>query len=116
MNFLLQTFETVPAPLGFDTWLTFWLVSVISLINGVLMLFVGYKFLQILQLSGYKSKDYWVWVKTNKFKHWGRLVILSFLSSAALLVTNVLLEQFIKYKILRRTSVLLFLFGLIRLI
>ena len=100
MNLLLQTFESVPAPLWFDSWLTFWLILVISLLNGVLMLFVGYKFLQILQLSGYKAKDYWGWIRSTKCKYWGRLVILSFLSSAALLVTNVLLEQLFVYKIL----------------
>ena len=100
MSLLLQTFESVPAPLGFDTWLTFWLILVISLLNGVLMLFVGYKFLQVLQLSGYKTKDYWTWIKSTKCRYWGRLVILSFLSSAALLVTNVLLEQLFTYKIL----------------
>lgn len=100
MNLLLQTFESVPAPLGFDSWLTFWLILVISLLNGVLMLFAGYKFLQILQLSGYKTKDYWVWMRSTKFKYWGRLCILSFLSSASLLVTNVLLEQLFTYKIL----------------
>ena len=96
----LLSYESVPTPFGFDNWLTFWLILVISILNAVLMLFVGYKFLQVLQLSGYKTKDYWAWMKSNKYKAWGRLIILSFLSSAALLVTNVLLEQIIVYKIM----------------
>ncbi len=98
--FYLLGFKDVPAPLGFENWLTFWLLLVLSLLNAVLMLFVGYKFLQVLQLSGYKHRDYFAWNKSTKFKDWGRLIVLSFLSSAALLVTNVLLEQFFVYKIL----------------
>lgn len=106
--FYLLGFESVPAPLWFDNWLTFWLILVISLLNSVLMLFVGYKFLQILQLSGYKARDYWGWIKSTKFRHWGRLAVLSFLSSAALLVTNVLLEQLFIYKILTYSGLLFY--------
>jgi len=90
----------MPVPFGMSDWLTFWLFTVISILNGVVMLFVGYKFLQILQLSGYKLKGYFEWIKSTKAKYVGRLIILSFLSTAALLVTNVLLEQFFIYKIL----------------
>lgn len=99
-NFLLQDYIPVPAPFGMSDWLTFWLIAVISVVNGIVMLFVGYKFLQILQLSGYKLKGYFEWFKASKGKYVGRLIILSFLSTAALLVTNVLLEHFFIYKIL----------------
>lgn len=101
-------YNEVPAPFGFDNWLTFWLILVISVLNAVLMLFVGYKFLQVLQLSGYKTKDYWAWMKSNKYKDWAKLVMLSFLSSAALLVTNVLLEQIIVYKIMTYAGLLFY--------
>lgn len=107
MNKLLLYTE-VPTPFGFENWLTFWLILVISVLNAVLMLFVGYKFLQVLQLSGYKTKDYWAWMKSNKYKDWAKLVMLSFLSSAALLVTNVLLEQIIVYKIMTYAGLLFY--------
>lgn len=101
MNFLLSAeYQSMPVPFGMSDWLTFWLILVISVVNGIIMLFVGYKFLQILQLSGYKIKGYFEWLKSTKAKYVGRLVMLSFLSTAALLVTNVLLEQLFVYKIL----------------
>lgn len=106
MNFNLlllenaKTFESMPAPFGFDTWLTFWLVMAISVTNAILMAFAGYKFLHVLQLSSYKMKGYFKWIKDNKGNEWGRLIVLSFLSSAALLITNVLLEDFFVYKIM----------------
>ena len=101
MELLLgKEYLSMPVPFGMSDWLTFWLMLVISAVNGIIMLFVGYKFLQILQLSGYKSKGYFEWLKSTKCKYVGRLVVLSFLSTAALLVTNVLLEQLFIYKIL----------------
>lgn len=106
MNFSLfllnssKTLENVPAPFGFDSWLTFWLVALISVGNAILMAFAGYKFLQVLQLSSYKIKGYFRWIKDNKGNEWGRLIVLSFLSCSALLITNVLLEDFFVYKIM----------------
>lgn len=101
MNFLLSgEYLSMPVPFGMSDWLTFWLILVISVVNGIIMLFVGYKFLQIIQLSGYKLKGYFEWLRATKYKYVGRLVVLSFLSTAALLVTNVLLEQLFIYKIL----------------
>ena len=90
----------VPAPLGFDSWTTFWLVIFISVLNSVLMTMVSYKFFQALQLGGYRARGYFSWLKETKCSDWGRLVILSFLSTAALLITNVLLEDFIIFKIM----------------
>ncbi|MBQ9790628.1 MAG: UDP-N-acetylmuramoyl-tripeptide--D-alanyl-D-alanine ligase [Clostridia bacterium] len=91
---------SVPVPLGFDSWTTFWMVIFISVLNAVLMTFVSYKFFQALQLSGYRIRGYFSWLKESKFSDWGRLIILSFLSTAALLITNVLLEDFIIFKIM----------------
>lgn len=98
--FILNEFIDVPVPFGMDSWLSFWLVLVVAIVNGIIMLFVGYKFLQVIQLSGYKTKGYFEWLKSTRCKYMGRLVVLSFLSTAALLVTNVLLNQFFVYKIL----------------
>ena len=100
MNILLNTFAEVPAPFGFENWLTFWLIFAISATNAILMCFAGYKFLQVVQLSSYRMKGYFGWIKETKGSWWGRLIILSFLSSAALLITNVLLEDFFAYKIM----------------
>ena len=101
MNLLLsQQLADMPAPLGFENWLTFWMVIAVSVTNAVLMVFAGYKFLQVVQLSNYKMKGYFGWIKDTKGSWWGRLLMLSFLSSAALLITNVLLEDFFMYKIM----------------
>lgn len=91
----------MPAPLGFDSWLTFWLLIVISAVNAVLMSFAAYKFFQVSQLTSYKMKGFWKWIKEDKGAQWGRLIILSFLSSAALLITNSLLQDFFIYKIMQ---------------
>lgn len=102
-SFLLDSAKNLadmPTPFGFDSWLTFWLVMAISVTNAILMAFVGYKFLHVLQLSSYKMKGYFRWIKDDKGNEWGRLIILSFLSCAALLITNVLLEDFFIYKIM----------------
>ena len=92
--------KAVPVPFGFDSWLTFWLIFVIAVGNAILMTFVSYKFFQVLQLSGYRLKGLFAWLKENKFADWGKLIVLSFLSSAALLITNVLLEDFLVFKIM----------------
>ena len=102
MHFMLatQTPINMPAPLGFDSWLTFWMCIAIATINAVAMCFAGYRFLQVLQLSGYRMKGYFAWIRDTKGKFWGGLIMLSLLSSAALLITNVLLSDFFKYKIM----------------
>ncbi len=97
---LASELADMPAPFGFENWLTFWMVIAVSVTNAVLMTFAGYKFLQVVQLSGYKMKGYFGWIKETKGSWWGRLIMLSFLSSAALLITNVLLEDFFMYKIM----------------
>lgn len=101
-NLLLLNNELadMPAPFGFENWLTFWMVIAVSVTNAILMTFAGYKFLQVVQLSSYKMRGYFGWIKDTKGAEWGRLVVLSFLSSAALLITNVLLEDFFQYKIM----------------
>ncbi|MEG1582116.1 MAG: UDP-N-acetylmuramoyl-tripeptide--D-alanyl-D-alanine ligase [Clostridia bacterium] len=100
LNSVIGAPMDMPAPLGFDNWLTFWMVLIVSLVNAIMLSLAGYKILQIIQLSGYKIKGFFIWLKDTKFAYIGRLVILSFLSSAALLITNVLLEDFFVYKIM----------------
>ena len=70
------------------TNLHFYIGLALSVFNGVLMCFMGYKFLQIIQLSGYRLKGYFAWLKDTHAKYIGRLFMLSLLSSVALIVTN----------------------------
>jgi len=106
-NLLLEP-KDMPVPLGFDTWLTFWMVVLISAINALMMIFACYKLLQVLQQGGYRIKNYFEWFKNTRFAFWGRLVVLSFLSSAALLMTNVLLEDFFIFKIMTYIGLLFY--------
>ena len=108
INFLLAEPIDMPAPLGFDSWLTFWLVIVVSALNAALLCMAGYKFFQVLQLSNYRISGYFGWIKEDKGAYWGRLLVLSFLSCAALLITNVLLENFIVYKIMTYLGLLFY--------
>lgn len=109
LQFCLENFRDVPAPLYLDSWLTFWLFLTIAISNGILLLFVGYKFLQIIQLSGYNLKGMRAWLVETKFKYWGNLVMLSFLSTACLLMTNVLLDGFFRYKIMTYIGLIFYL-------
>ncbi len=64
----------------------------LSVVNAVLMWFVSYKFFQILQLSNYRTKEYFVWIKDTKARYISRLFMLSILSLALMIVTNVILD------------------------
>ena len=66
----------------------------ISVINSVILCFLSYKFLQIIQLSSYKLNRYGVWLKDTKAKWVSRITMLSFLSFACMLVTNFLFNAF----------------------
>ena len=70
---------------------------VLSVINAIILCFEGYKFLQIIQLSGYHLKGYFDWLKDTKGKYVVRLLSLSLLSLAALLVTNAIFRAYVDY-------------------
>jgi len=72
------------------------------------MVFVGYKLLQIMQLAGYKIKGYFKWFKETKFSYFSRLFMLSFLSMASMLMTNVLLRDFFVDRLLSYISMTFF--------
>lgn len=67
---------------------------IITVVSTVLMIFVGYRLLQMLQLTGYKLKSYAKWFKETKFSYLSRLFMLAFLSFLSMTLTNVLLEDF----------------------
>lgn len=73
-----------------------WLAVALSLFNGGLLCFVGYKFLQVLQLSGYKINGFRIWLSDTHGKYILRLALLTFLSSVCMLVTNVLFDNYIQ--------------------
>ncbi|MBQ4541375.1 MAG: UDP-N-acetylmuramoyl-tripeptide--D-alanyl-D-alanine ligase [Clostridia bacterium] len=95
-------------PLGFESRIDIAMLSIISVVSSVLMIFVGYKLLQMLQLSGYKLKGYCSWFKETKFSYLSRLFMLTFLSTAAMLMTNVLLEEFFVVRILEYVGILFY--------
>ena len=66
----------------------------LSVVNGVLLCFCGYKFLHILQLSGYKIQGYKVWLKDTHAKYIARIALLSCMSLAGMLVTVALFDSY----------------------
>ncbi|MDD2445780.1 MAG: UDP-N-acetylmuramoyl-tripeptide--D-alanyl-D-alanine ligase [Clostridia bacterium] len=68
----------------------------ISGINALLLVLVSKKFLQILQISGYKIRGYQVWLADTKAKYISRIAMLCFLSLACVLVTNALFDVYNK--------------------
>lgn len=85
------------------------MLVIIALLTSVLMVFVGYKLLQMLQLTGYKLRGFSMWLKETKYSYLFRLFMLSFLSVSAMLITNVLLEDFFIVRPLRYVGALFFL-------
>ena len=66
----------------------------ISVLNGIFLCFVGYKFLHILQLSNYKINGYLAWIKDTKGNYISRVFMLSLLSFGAMMVLNVLFSSY----------------------
>ncbi len=72
----------------------FILAFFLSIANAALLCLIAGKFLQILQLSGYKIKGYNVWLKDTKARYISRIAMLTFLSLACVLVTNALFDVY----------------------
>ena len=103
--------------LGMPSWVDFWLMIVLAVVNGVLVMFMATKLLQILQLSNYKAKGVSDWLKQTKFNYWGRLIIVSVLSCASMLITNVLLDELLVVRALKYVGVVFyFVFALVYII
>ncbi len=99
-NFLLNITLSQPSDL--------FMFSVFAILATVLMVFVGYKLLQIMQLAGYKIKGFFKWFKETKYSYFSRLFMLSFLTIASMLMTNVLLRDFFVERILSYLSMIFF--------
>ena len=78
----------------FETRFDLIMFTIIAVVSTVLMIFVGYRLLQMLQLTGYKLKSFVKWFKETKCSYVSRLFMLSFLSFLSMILTNVLLEDF----------------------
>ena len=50
----------------FSGKLDMFMFSVLTVVSTVLMIFVGYKMLQVLQLTGYKTNGFVKWFKETK--------------------------------------------------
>lgn len=66
----------------------------LSVVNGVLLCFAGYKFFHMIQLSGYKIKGYFIWLKDTKAKYINRIFMLSLLCTCCILVVNALFDAY----------------------
>ena len=84
------------------------MLGAIAIVSTVLLIFVGYKLLQMLQLTGYKLKGFFTWFKETKASYFSRLFMLSFLSIAAILMTNVLLHDFFVISLFSFVGILFF--------
>ena len=85
---------------------------VLSLVNAVMLCFLSYKFMQIIQIEEYKVSHYNIWLRDTKAKWVSRILMLSILSFLCAVVTNVLFnEKMAKSKIVGYIG-LLFYFGI----
>lgn len=80
----------------FANW-HFYIALILSLINSFVLCFEGYKFLQVIQLSGYHTRGYFEWFKGSGGVYVGRLAMVAILSTACLIVTNVILDGYNEY-------------------
>lgn len=71
-----------------------YLLILFSLLNSILLIWGSYKYLQVLQLSYYKSRGILHWIRDTKSRSTTYLVYNSLLSFAILLVLNVLSMPF----------------------
>ena len=69
----------------------------IAISNSLLMCFAGNKFLQIMQLSGYKAQAYVNWMKDTRARYISRTAMVSFISTACMLVLNAILYNYSEY-------------------
>ena len=76
------------------TNINMYIAIALSVLNGVLLCFASYKFFQIIQLTGYRVKGYFLWLKDTKAKYVFRISILAFLSVICSIVSNVLFDMF----------------------
>lgn len=78
----------------------FYFIIVLSVLNGLLLCFISYKFIQALQLSDYKASKYFLWFLKDKGKNFTRIFFLTFLTLSAILVTSFLFVYLVDNELL----------------
>ncbi len=91
-----------------DSNLDLIMFTIIAILSTVLMIFVGYKLLQVLQLTGYKLNGLIKWFKETKYSYMSRLFMLTFLLLSSMLMTNVLLADFFVQRIFSYVSIVFY--------
>ncbi|MGN1100540.1 MAG: Mur ligase family protein [Christensenellales bacterium] len=71
------------------------IAAVLSIMNGILICFMAYKFLQTYQLNNYHLGRFLNWFKNTNGKYFLRLALVSLISTAGLLVTNILFDAYV---------------------
>lgn len=76
---------------------TFYLVSsiILSILNGVIVIYMSYKFLHTYQLNNYHVGRLFNWFKNTNGTYFKRLLLISLLSLAGLIVTNILFAEYV---------------------
>ncbi len=74
----------------------FYLITsiVLSILNGVIVIYMAYKFLHTYQLNNYHVGRLFNWYKNTNGTYFKRLSLISLLSLAGLVVTNILFEGY----------------------
>ena len=73
-----------------------WIVLLISVLNGVLMLFASHRYMLALQQLGYKGRKYFGWLKTKGNNQLSRLLLLTLMSFLFFCVFNLSMTAFFK--------------------
>ena len=74
-----------------------YIAIILSIVNGIIMCFMGYKFMQVIQLSGYHSRGYFEWLGGVGSWQLGRMGVVAFLSTACFWVADVILGNYGDY-------------------
>ncbi len=80
----------------FANW-HFYIALILSAVNAGVLCLEGYKFLQVIQLSGYHTRGYFEWLKGSGGAYVGRLAMVAILSCACMIVTNVIVMNYNEY-------------------
>lgn len=72
-----------------------WMSIALSVLNTVIMVFMAYKFMHTYQLNSYHLGRLFNWYGNTNGRYFKRLVLISLLSLAGLVVTNVLFSGYV---------------------
>ena len=74
----------------FTTYGELGLALLVCVVNAFLLCLISYRLFHILQLSGYKTRNFMLWVGDRKSKFYIRLFTLSILGFGSMMVVNIL--------------------------